>query len=221
MTPNEKGNKKRENEPSLPSDRNEAFEKEIQRSDSVRRETVTTTTKHQRKSKEGKKQRQTRRGGRQECKRELVPAFASSQCINNKLPSHMFTRSYERVDCKRELVPAFTSSQSINNTFPSHLFTPFSMSSQVSKTRRTSYSYRTLCFYVLTFSRSHLHLSPFVRQAGYFTRVFEFADSFFFGPFSLFLFSLRVFALFFEIGFCCNIFGFCCFFFFFFRGVDV
>jgi hypothetical protein len=126
----------------------------------------------------------------------------------------MFTRSYERVDCKRELVPAFTSSQSINNTFPSHLFTPFSMSSQVSKTRRTSYSYRTLCFYVLTFSRSHLHLSPFVRQAGYFTRVFKpFANSFFFLPFFLFLFSLRVFALFLEIGFCRNIFGFCFFFF--------
>ncbi len=52
---------KRENKPSLPSDRNEAFEKEIQRSDSVRRETATTiTTKHQRKNKEGKKQRQTR-----------------------------------------------------------------------------------------------------------------------------------------------------------------
>jgi hypothetical protein len=57
LTPNEKGNKKRENEPSLPSDRNEAFEKEIQRSDSVRRETATTTTttkKHQRKNKERK-----------------------------------------------------------------------------------------------------------------------------------------------------------------------
>jgi hypothetical protein len=52
---------KRENKPSLPSDRNEAFEKEIQRSDSVRRETATTiTTKHQRKNKAGKKQRQTR-----------------------------------------------------------------------------------------------------------------------------------------------------------------
>jgi hypothetical protein len=45
--------KKRENKPSLPSDRNEAFEKEIQRSDSVRRETATTTTtNHQRKNKE-------------------------------------------------------------------------------------------------------------------------------------------------------------------------
>jgi len=46
--------RKRENKPSLPSDRNEAFEKEIQRSDSVRRETATTTTttKHQRKNEE-------------------------------------------------------------------------------------------------------------------------------------------------------------------------
>jgi hypothetical protein len=47
--------KKRENKPSLPSDRNEAFEKEIQRSNSVRRETAattTTTTKHQRKNEE-------------------------------------------------------------------------------------------------------------------------------------------------------------------------
>jgi hypothetical protein len=51
LTPNEKGKKKRDNKPSLPSDRNEAFEKEIQRSDSVRRETATTTTtKHQRKN---------------------------------------------------------------------------------------------------------------------------------------------------------------------------
>jgi hypothetical protein len=54
LTPNEKGKKKRENKPSLPTDRNKAFEKEIQRSDSIRRETATTTTttKHQRKNKD-------------------------------------------------------------------------------------------------------------------------------------------------------------------------
>jgi hypothetical protein len=84
----------------------------------------------------------TRSYERVDCKRELVPAFTSSQCIDNKLRSHLFTRSYERVDCKRELVLAFTSSHSV-----------FSMSSQVSKTRRTSTRIER---FVFMFPRSHV-----------------------------------------------------------------
>jgi hypothetical protein len=170
----------------------------------------------------------TRSYEREECKRELVLAFTSSQCINNKLPSHMFTRSYEREDCKRELVPAFTSSHSINNKFPAHLFTPFSMSSQVTRRRGGLLLVSNalfFCSHVLTFPSSSLSFRPsgWLRHEGFCALR---CLSLFFFLFSFF-FLLRVyvlvwvFALFFEIGFCCNIFGFCFFFFFFFGGVDV
>jgi hypothetical protein len=75
--------------------------------------------------------------------------------------------------CKRELVPAFSSSHSINNKFPSHLFTPFSMSSQVSKTRRRT-STRIERF-VFLFPRSHVPIFVSLLSSvrpGYVTRVF-------------------------------------------------
>ncbi len=104
----------------------------------------------------------TRSYERVDCKRELVPAFTSSQCINNKLPSHMFTRSYERVDCKRELVPAFTSSHSISNKFPAHLFTPFSWVPRFQRRRGLLLVSNALffCSHVLKFPSSSLSLRP-------------------------------------------------------------